>query len=374
MRIAEAIELDAKTTSELLTLSRGRRVEARVQQRASVILLAAQGWQNKDIACEVKLDRRQVALWRRRFIEGGLPALLQDASRPGRTPSVTSEIESHILHTTLHEPPETGAHWSTRTLASHLGLSATTIRRVWLRNGIQPHLKAAFTEAPEPPMCLDVGRVDVVGLYMNPRERVLVLSCSGQGPIQLLDGTWPRRGGGPASEHLGDDTTSLLAVLEKLDGTVISLCRDRHGHEEWLRFLRRIDRKTPRHLQLHLIVENQATHKRPKVQDWLARHPRLVVHSTPVDTSWLSTVRCFFREIAERGIQRDSFSSAADLQQAMAQCVARLDEEPRPFTWTVGAPDTAQIVRARAALARWTISAEENGAPQHEADVTAAWV
>lgn len=373
MRIAEAIELDAKTTSELLTLSRGRRVEARVQQRACVILLAAQGWQNKDIAREVKLDRRQVALWRRRFIEGGLPALLQDASRPGRTPSVTSEIESHILHTTLHEQPAKAAHWSTRTLASHLGLSATTIRRVWLRNGIQPHLKEAFREAPEPPLCLEAERVDVVGLYMNPRERVLVFSCAGQGPIQLLDRTRRRRGVVLDSEHRRQDTTNLLAVLEKLEGTVLSACKDRHGHEEWLKFLRRIDRRTPRHLQLHLIVENQATHKRPKVQDWLARHPRLVVHSTPVDSSWLSMVGRFFREIADQGIQRDSFSSAAELQQAIAQYIAQLDEEPRPFTWTVGAADAAQVVRAKAALARWTISAEENGAPQHEADVTAAW-
>lgn len=140
MRVAEAIELGAQIERELRTLSKGRRVEARVQQRASVILLAAQGWQNKDIADQVKLDRRQVALWRRRFIEGGLQALLQDAPRSGRAPSVTSAVESHILRTTLHEQPAAATHWSTRTLASHLGLSATTIRRVWRRHGIKPHL------------------------------------------------------------------------------------------------------------------------------------------------------------------------------------------------------------------------------------------
>ncbi len=139
MRVAEAIELDAQTERELRTLSNGRRVEARVQQRARVVLLAAQGWQNKDIADEVKLDRRQVALWRRRFIEGGLQALLQDALRSGRTPSVATALESHILSTTLHELPPAAAQWSTRTLAAHLGLSATTIRRVWQRNGIKPH-------------------------------------------------------------------------------------------------------------------------------------------------------------------------------------------------------------------------------------------
>jgi transposase len=140
MRVAEAIELGAKTERELRTLSKGRRVEARVQQRASVILLAAQGWQNKDIADQVKLDRRQVALWRRRFIEGGVQALLQDAPRSGRAPSVTSAVESHILRTTLYEQPAAARHWSARTLASRLGLSATTIRRVWQRHGIKPHL------------------------------------------------------------------------------------------------------------------------------------------------------------------------------------------------------------------------------------------
>lgn len=139
MRVAEAIELDAKTERALRTLAQGRRVEARVKQRASVILLAAQGWQNKDIADEVKLDRRQVALWRRRFIEGGLEVLLQDAPRSGRTPSVTSALESHIVSTTLHEQPAEATQWSTRTLASYLGVGATTIRRVWQRNGIKPH-------------------------------------------------------------------------------------------------------------------------------------------------------------------------------------------------------------------------------------------
>lgn len=373
MRIAEPIEPDEKTTSELLALSRGRRVEARVQQRASVILLAAQGWQNKDIAREVKLDRRQVALWRRRFIEGGLSALLQDASRPGRTPSVTSEVESHILITTLHEQPPAAEHWSTRTLAAHLGLSATTIRRVWLRNGIQPHLKSASTVAPEPPLCVDAEWVDVVGLYVNPRERVLVLACGGKGPIQTPDRARLRRACTPDSEQRRHDMTSLLGAIKKLEGTVISVCQDRHRHEEWLRFLRLVERKAPKHLQLHLIVENQATHKRPKVQAWLARHPRLVVHSTPADASWLSTLRRFLRELSVHGVQHDSFSSATELQQAIAHYIDHLGREPRPFIWTLGAPDTAQAVRARAALARWTISTEQNGALQHEADVTTAW-
>ncbi len=378
MRMAEAIELDAKTASELLTLSRGRRVEARVQQRASVILLAAQGWQNKDIAREVKLDRRQVSLWRRRFIEGGLPALLQDASRPGRTPSVTSEVESRILHTTLHEPPPTATHWSTRSLASHLGLSATTIGRVWRRNGIQPRQNGQLKEPDESPRPLSIrfdgALIDVVGLYLNPRERVLVLSCASKGSTQAFGRAQLAHAGALGGDHASPGTAALLAALKKLEATVNSACQDRHRQEEWLRVLRLVERKTPKHLQLHLIVENHATHKRPKVQAWLAQHPRLVVHSTPADTSWLSMVRCFFRGLSEHGIQPSSFSSAAGLQQAIGRYIEQPSKEPRPFIWTPGAPDTAQGARAKAALARWTISTEQNGALQHDADVTADWV
>ncbi|MDP3810171.1 MAG: IS630 family transposase [Hydrogenophaga sp.] len=373
MRVAEAIEPDAKTEAELRTLSKGRRVEACVQQRASVILLAAQGWQNKDIADEVKLDRRQVAMWRRRFIEGGVQALLQDASRSGRTPSVTSAVESLILSTTLHEQPAAATHWSTRTLASYLGLSATTIRRVWRRNGIKPHLKGTFKVSRDPPLRFDDKLVDVVGLYMNPRERVLVLSCAEKSQIQTLNRTKSRRAGTLTYDYRRHGTTTLFAALKELEGTVISVCQDWHRHEEWFKFLRLIDRKTPKHLQLHLIVENQATHKRAKVQAWLAQHPRLVVHSTPDNTSWLNMVKRFFRDFSEYDIRRDSFTSVAELQQAMAQYIEHLNKEPKPFIWTASPSDTAQVTRAKAALARWAISAEQNDALQHQPDVTGAW-
>ncbi|WP_332742476.1 IS630 family transposase [Hydrogenophaga sp.] len=363
MRVAEAIEPDAKTLSELHTLSKGRRVEARVQQRARVILLAAQGWQNKDIADEVKLDRRQVALWRRRFIEGGVQALLQDASRSGRAPSVTSVVESHILSTTLYEQPVAAARWSTRTLASHLGLSATTIRRVWRRNGIKPHLFGTSQVPRDTPPRFEDALVDIVGLYMNPRERALVLSSADRSQIQNLNGTHSQRAGTMNPGHWRNGTATLFAALRKLEDAVISMCQDRHRHEEWLRFLRLLDRKTPKHLQVHLIVENQATHKRPKVQAWLAQHPRFVVHSTPANGTWLNMVKRFFCDIAEHGIRQDSFTSVAELQQAIAQHIEHLDRSPKPFNWTADDSDVAPVARAKAALARWAISAEQAGAP-----------
>ena len=357
MRVAEKVELDAQAERELRILSKRRRVEARVQQRASVILLAAKGWQNKDIATEVKLDRRQVALWRRRFVDGGIQALLRDASRSGRTPSVTPEVESHIVNTTLHEQPAAATHWSTRTLAAHLGLGATTVRRVWRRNGLKPHLQDTFKLSRDPRFVDKL--VDVVGLYLNPPEHAIVLSCDEKSQIQALNRTQPGlpmkrgRAGTLTHDYKRNGTTTLFAALNTLDGTVISMCQDRHRHEEWLKFLRLIDRKTPRHLQLHLIVDNYATHKHPDVQQWLARHPRFVVHFTPTSASWLNMVERFFRDLSENRIRRDSFTSVADLEQAIAQYIEHHNQDPKPFIWTARAADIlAKVTRAKAALAR----------------------
>lgn len=357
MRVADKIVLDAQAERELRILSRRRRVEVRVQQRASVILLAAKGWQNRAIATEVDLDRRQVALWRRRFRDGGIKALLQDASRSGRTPSVTPEIESRIVNTTLHEKPAAATHWSTRTLAAYLGLSATTIRRVWRRNGIKPHLQRTFKLSRDPRF--EDKLVDVVGLYLNPPEHAMVLSCDEKSQIQALNRTQPGlpmkpgRAGTMTHDYKRNGTTTLFAALNTLDGTVISMCQDRHRHEEWLKFLRLIERKTPKHLQLHLIVDNYATHKHPDVQHWLAKHPRLVMHFTPTSASWLNMVERFFRDISEKRLRRDSFTSVADLEQAIAQYIEHHNKNPTPFIWTASAGDIlAKVTRAKAALAR----------------------
>ena len=357
MRVADKIELDAQVERELRLLSRRRRVEARVQQRASVILLAAKGWQNKEIAAAVKLDRRQVALWRRRFIEGGVKALLQDAARSGRTPSVTPEVESGIVKTTLHDKPAAATHWSTRTLAAHLGLGATTIRRVWRRNGLKPHLQATFKLSRD--RRFEDKLVDVVGLYLNPPEHALVLSCDEKSQIQALNRTQPGlpmkrgRAGTMTHDYKRNGTTTLFAALNTLDGTVISMCQERHRHQEWLKFLRLIARRTPRHLQLHLIVDNYATHKHPDVQAWLAKHPRFVMHFTPTSASWLNMVERFFRDISENRIKRDSFVSVADLEQAINDYIEHHNMNPKPFIWTATAADIlAKVTRAKAASAQ----------------------
>lgn len=357
MRVADKIELDAQVERELRVLSKRRRVEARVQQRASVILLAAKGWQNKEIAAEVKLDRRQVALWRRRFIDGGVQALMQDAARSGRTPSVTSEVELRIVNTTLHEKPAAATHWSTRTLAEHLGMSATTVRRIWKRNGLKPHLQRAFKLSRDPRFVDKL--VDVVGLYLDPPAKAIVLSCDEKSQIQALNRTQPGlpmkrgRAGTMTHDYKRHGTTTLFAALNTLDGTVISMCQDRHRHEEWLTFLRLIDRKTPKRVQLHLIADNYSAHKHPEVQAWLLKHPRFVMHFTPTSASWLNMVERFFRDISENRIKRESFSSVADLEQTIAAYVAHHNNNPKPFIWTASAADIlAKVTRAKAALAQ----------------------
>ena len=355
MRIAKTIELDEPTERKLRVLSKRRRVEARLQQRACVVLLACEGWQNKDIAVQVGLDRRQVALWRQRFLDGGIEALRKDAPRSGRPATVTAEVQSRIVHATLHDRPVDATHWSTRTLAAKLGLGATTVRRVWRSNGLKPHLSRSFKLSRDP--SFEDKLLDVVGLYLNPPEHALVLSCDEKSQIQALNRTQPGlpmkrgRAGTATHDYKRHGTTTLFAALNTLDGSVISMCQPRHRHDEWLKFLRLIERKTPKHLGLHLIVDNYATHSHPDVQAWLVKHPRFVMHFTPTSASWLNMVERFFRDITDKRIRRDSFTSVAELELAIDLYVAHHNIDPKPFIWTATASDIlAKVTRAKAAL------------------------
>ena len=356
MRIAKMIELDQDTERELRVLVRRRTVQARLQQRALVVLLAAEGRQNKDIADQAGLDRRQVALWRARFLAGGIDALRKDAPRSGRPATITAEIESRIVQTTLHSKPANATHWSTRTLAEHLGFGATTVRRVWQSNGLKPHLGRTFKLSRDPRF--EDKLLDVVGLYMNPPEHALVLSCDEKSQIQALNRTQPGlpikrgRAGTVTHDYKRHGTTTLFAALNTIDGSVISMCQPRHRHGEWLKFLRLINRSTPKHLSLHLIVDNYATHSHPEVQKWLERNPRFVMHFTPTSASWLNMVERFFRDITDKRIRRDSFTSVAELELAIELYVAHHNIKPKPFIWTASAKDIlAKVTRAKAALA-----------------------
>ena len=230
MRVAKAVELDAQTARELRVLSQRKRIEVRLQQRARIVLLAAKGMQNKDIAVEVDLDRRQVALWRERFVVGGIDALRKDAPRSGRPASVMAEMESRIVRATLHEKPVNATHWSTRTLAEHLGMGATTVRTAWRNNGLKPHLSRTFKVSRDPRF--EDKLLDVVGLYLNPPEHALVLSCDEKSQIQALNRTQPGlpmktgRAGTVTHDYKRHGTTTLFAALNTLESAVASRVRE----------------------------------------------------------------------------------------------------------------------------------------------------
>jgi transposase len=355
MRVAKTIELDERSERELRVLAKRRRVEARLQQRALVVLLAAKGWQNKDIAVEAGLDRRQVALWRQRFLDGGIDALRKDAPRSGRPSTVTAEVESRIVHATLHDKPVNATHWSTRTLAEYLGVSATTIRRVWRSNGLKPHLSRTFKLSRDPRFADKL--LDVVGLYMNPPEHALVLSCDEKSQIQALNRTQPGlpmkrgRAGTVTHDYKRHGTTTLFAALDVLTGMIISQCMPRHRHQEWLKFLKTIDRQVSKDLQIHLILDNYATHKHDDVRAWLDKHPRFHLHFTPTSSSWLNLVERWFRELTDKALRRGVFHSVPDLVNSIQEYINAHNHDPKPYVWTATAESIfAKVARGRIAL------------------------
>lgn len=294
MRVAKSVVLGAEDDRQLRVLSKRKRVEARVQLRARIVLLAADGMSDKDIGRKLDTDRRVAARWRARFLAAGVHALLQDATRPGR-PRTTRQAANveQVVRITLEETPEGATHWSTRTLAAHLGTNATAVARIWRAHGLKPHRVKTFKLSNDPHFIEKLE--DIVGLYLDPPEHALVLCCDEKTQIQALDRTQPglplKRGRGKTMTHdyKRNGVTTLFAALNMLTGQVLSMTDQLHRHQEWLRFLKTIDRMTPKNKSLHLIVDNYATHKHPEVRAWLARHPRFHMHFTPTSASWLST-------------------------------------------------------------------------------------
>jgi transposase len=284
-----------------------------------------------------------------------LVGLEKDAPRPGRTPSITPKMVQQVIRKTTQEKPVNATHWSTRTMAAASGISQTSIRRIWRTHGLKPHLVETFKISNDPAF---VEKLEaIVGLYLNPPEHAIVLSVDEKSQIQALDRTQPglplKRGRGATMTHdyKRNGTTTLFAALNTLDGKVISLCQERHRHKEWLRFLRLIDDATPPEKQIHLIADNYATHKHPRVQRWLARHPRFHIHFTPTSSSWLNMVERFFRDLTHNRLRRGVFRDVEELITAIDEYVDRHNEAPKPFIWTASAGDILEKVkRARRAL------------------------
>jgi transposase len=355
MRVARAVTLTGEERTTLLKWSRGRSTPARLVQRANIVLAAADGKRNDEIADELGCDRRTVGTWRNRFSSKRLEGIQKDAPRRGRKPTRRAVVAAEIVRKTTQEKPANATHWSTRSLAKAMNISDSMVRRVWQDSGLKPHLVKTFKVSNDPRFVEKL--VDVVGLYLNPPEHALVISCDEKSQIQALDRAqkslpmFPGRLGTLTHDYKRNGTTTLFAGIEVAEGKIIAECMPRHRHQEWLKFLKKIDAETPADLDLHLIVDNYATHKHPNVQRWLKRHKRFHMHFTPTSSSWLNLIERWFRDITERRIRRGVFKSVAQLEQAIGEYIEHHNANPQGFVWTAKADAILKKVRrARAAL------------------------
>ena len=355
MRVAKAVTLTVEERTTLLKWSRGRSTPARLVQRANIVLAAAEGRRNDEIAADLGCTRHTVGTWRNRFASNRLEGIQKDAPRGGRKPTRRAAVAAEIVRKTTQEKPANATHWSTRSLAKVMNVSDSMVRRVWRDSGLKPHLVKTFKVSNDPRFVEKL--VDVVGLYLNPPEHALVISCDKKSQIQALDRTqkslpmYPGRLGTLTHDYKRNGTTTLFAAIEVAKGKVIAECMPRHRHQEWLKFLKKIDVETPADLDLHLVVDNYATHKHPNVQRWLKRHKRFHMHFTPTSSSWLNLIERWFRDITERRIRRGVFKSVAQLEQAISEYIAHHNANPQGFVWTAKADTILEKVRrARVAL------------------------
>lgn len=355
MRVAPEIQLSTAQRQTLEKWARGRRTPVRLMQRAQIVLRAAAGTSNKDIAAALETDRQTVGRWRSRFVQHGLAGIEKDAPRGGRPPRARQRLARRIIILTTQQRPPHATHWSTRTLAKQLATSRSMVQRVWQANQLKPHWMATFKLSHDPHFVEKL--VDVVGLSLHPPEYALVLCVDEKSQIQALDRTQPGlplkkgRCGTLTHDYVRHGTTTLFAALELAEGRLIGTCLPQHRHQEWIKFLTLIDAQTPADLDLHLIIDNYATHKHPRVRSWLQRHPRFHIHFTPTSSSWLNLVERWFRDITEKRLRRGVFHSVPELIQAIMAYIEHHNTHPRSFIWTAKAGEIlAKIHRARKAL------------------------
>lgn len=356
MRVAVAIELNEEERAALDRYARGRSTPARLVLRAKIVLRAAKGMENKDIAVELETLPKTVGLWRRRFAEQRLAGIEKDAPGRGRPSTIKAKKVAEIVRITTQETPPNATHWSTRDMAKAAEVSASSVRRIWGAHGLKPHLIRTFKLSRDSEFAAKLN--NVVGLYLNPPANAIVLSCDEKSQIQALDRTQPSlpfRSGRTKTvtyDYKRNGTSTLFAALNTLTGKVLSMCAPRHRHQEWLRFLQMIDRETPAGLDIHVIADNYGTHKHARVKKWLQRHPRFHMHFTPTSSSWLNMVERFFRDITTKRIRRGAFPSVTHLVAAIENYIEEHNLDPKPFIWTAKAGDIlAKVTRARASLA-----------------------
>src|ERR1700741_685514 len=327
---------------------RSGRTEQRHALRARIILGAAEGRSNSALAKELKTSRPTVVDWRARYVEGGVKALYEDRPRGKSFEAVARSKEAEIVAKTQSTPAD-ATHWSCRRMAEACGVSKASVQRIWQANGLKPHLVNTFKLSNDPHFIEKLE--DVVGLYLNPPEQALVFCIDEKSQIQALDRPQPGlpikkgRAGTMTHDYKRNGTTTLFAALNVLDGTVIGRNMQRHRHQEFIRFLNAVETQVPARKQIHAIVDNYATHRHPKVRQWLTRHPRWTFHFTPTSASWLNAVEGFFAKLTKRRLKRGIFLSVVDLQAAINRFVIEHNAEPKPFTWTADPDKIIQAVR-----------------------------
>lgn len=329
--------------------------QQRVVERSRIVLLAADGKANHAIAERVGVSRPTVLLWRRRFEKEGPEGLLRDRPRGSGKPALPADKVAAVVEATLQTKPKAATHWSVRSMAKAQGISPAAVQRIWAAHGLKPHLVQTFKLSRDPRF-LEKLR-DVVGLYLNPPEHALVLCFDEKSQIQALDRTQPGlplkrgRAGTRTHDYKRNGTTSLFVALNLLDGKVIAECMPRHRHQEFLRFLKRLDRDTPQGVQLHLILDNYQTHKHPRIQHWLERHRRFHFHFIPTSSSWLNLVERWLRELTDKAIRRGAFPSVPALEAAIYEFIDHNNSEPQPLVWTATADQIiAKVSRSKAKL------------------------
>jgi transposase len=339
----------------LQALARSQTAPHRQVQRAEALLLAGDGIANSQIAQRVGVKAATVRAWRTRFAEEGLAKLGKVRAGRGRKSSIAQDTIEEIVELTRNAKPAGQTQWSCRTMAKQVGVSPATVQRVWAARGLKPHLVKTFKLSNDPRF--EEKLIDVVGLYLAPPDNAIVLCLDEKSSVQALDRTQPSlpmtrgRAATMTHDYKRNGTTTLFAALDVLTGKVIGQCLPRHRHEEFLKFLRKIDRETPNGLQVHLICDNYATHKHPDVKAWLAKHPRVHMHFTPTSSSWLNLVERWFRELTDKALRRGVFHSVPDLIAKIEDYLDAHNNDPKPFIWTATADEILEkVARGRVAL------------------------
>jgi transposase len=346
------IEIGEGHWETLLGWSTSGLASVRCAMRANMVLMAATGFSDSVIARELDVGAPRVRRWVARYAQLGLQGIQKDAPRGGRPRRVSA---GRVVELTTQTQPEAATQWSTRTMAKQAGASAATISRIWRSHGLKPHLSKTFKVSND--IRFEEKLTDIVGLYMNPPERAVVLCCDEKSQVQALDRTQPglalKRGRAQTMTHdyKRHGTTTLFAALNILNGTVISQCQPRHRHMEWLKFLRQIDANVQPDLHIHVVLDNYATHTHPKVLKWLDKHPRFHMHFTATSASWMNMVERFFRNLSEDRLKRGVFKSVDELVAAIELFVLAHNEAPKPFIWTASARDILEkVMRAKVSL------------------------